>query len=254
MVYIKHILNYLVTGISWNGLELFIDNITGDAIRKKFNKWVRLNIFKKAYEEFLTMYQKCNGVKLHELFMDVTVFKNFNCKADITGFCRKLPNKRSTKANLICDENKIGIAIRLQKSNEHDSKYIEETLNHIPNIVSDTFSYNKPCIMTADKGYVIDKQRRNNMRKTQHVSMNTPLKKNMKKRNKTIKNKELLKKRIKVEHLNCRILRTFKGISTMKYNNLIRLESLFKLAFTMQIFEYMYENNLSKISQQHLIC
>ena len=43
--YIKHILNYLFTGNSWNDIELFVNNITGDAIRKKFNKWIYIGIF-----------------------------------------------------------------------------------------------------------------------------------------------------------------------------------------------------------------
>ena len=30
--YIKHILNYLFTGISWSNIELFIDDLSGDAI------------------------------------------------------------------------------------------------------------------------------------------------------------------------------------------------------------------------------
>jgi len=61
----------------------------------------------------------------------------------------------------------------------------------------------------------------------------------MKVKNKTAKNKKALKKRIRVEHLNCRIFNTYKGLSEMRYSkNMNRLYNLCKLATTVQIFEY----------------
>ena len=79
------------------------------------------------------------------------------------------------------------------------------------------------------------------IRKNKHMTINTDIRSNMKRRNKTKKNKQLLKKRIKVEHLNARLLTSFKGLSTMKYSNLDRLKALFYLAFSIQIFEYFEE-------------
>ena len=242
--YIKHILNYLFTGISWSNIELFIDDLSGDAIRKKFNKWASLGVFTEAYNDFIQLYSKCKGVKLNELFMDATILKNTCCSKKITGFCKKLPKKRSSKATFICDENKIGLAVTIHSSSPHDSQHIEEVINNIPNAVSDTFTYNRPCIITADKGYIINKNRKNDIRRNQHASLNYHGRSNMKKVHKTTRNKELLKKRIKVEHLNSRILRSFKALSTMKYENEQRRNVLFKLAFTIQMFEYMFEKNI----------
>ena len=88
----------------------------------------------------------------------------------------------------------------------------------------------------------------------------------MKTKNKTDKNKQLLTKRIKVEHFNSRLFNTFKTFATMKYFLFERLNALcktvtnkrfvgltlyFRLDFrakisgklvsTMQIFEYLNE-------------
>ena len=242
--YIKYILLYLTTGISWSDMDLYLEGITADAIRKKFNKWIDLGIIDKAYNALLIRYSKCKNVQIDELFIDATIIKNGNCKEHITGYCRKLPNKRSTKATFICNEDKIGFAAVFHPSAAHDSpQYIEEAIEKIPKSISDQFNYNKPCILTGDKGYIINKQRSQTIRKEQHVSINTAQKKNMKKKNKTERNKKLLKKRIKVEHLNSRIFGTFKGLAKMKHDNLKRLQSITLLAFSMQAIEYMYEHD-----------
>lgn len=160
---------------------------------KKFNKWVDIGVFDTAYSEFLQLYKDSDCSKLNEQFIDATILKNTCCSKNITGFCKKLPNKLSTKATFICDENKIGMAVVFHPSGIHDSKHIEEAIDNIPEIVSSTFTYNRPCILTADKGYIINKQRNRKIRRTQNVSVNYCPRRNMKV-NKTDKNKKLLKK------------------------------------------------------------
>jgi len=43
-VYLKYILQVLIDGISWT-LLITIHNINTDVFRKKYNKWVNLNVF-----------------------------------------------------------------------------------------------------------------------------------------------------------------------------------------------------------------
>lgn len=243
MFYIKHVLIYLFTDISWSRMDLFLNGITGDAIRKKFVKWVSLDIFTHLFSDYLNRYRKHNPDILKNLFMDATIIKN-KCvpkSAGLTGYCSKLPNKLSTKITLICDINKIGLACTFHESHAHDSKHIEEVISCLPKIITELYTYNKPGILTADKGYLINSDRHLQIRKNKHMTINTDIRSNMKRRNKTKKNKQLLKKRIKVEHLNARLLTSFKGLSTMKYSNLDRLKALFYLAFSIQIFEYFEE-------------
>lgn len=241
--YIKHILNYLFNGASWSDIGEYLEDITPDAIRKKMNKWISLGIFNYAFNDFLDEYKKKNADKLKNLFIDATIIKNISGKKDITGICKKLPNKKSTKVTLICDENKIGLSVSFAKSNEHDSKHIEKTIKNLPSKVTELYSYRKPGSLTADLGYLINNKRKHKIRTEHKMTLNTDVRKNMKKKYKSKKNIDLLKKRIKIEHLNSRIMRTFKGLSIMRNISLDRFESLYKLAFTMQIFEYFEEFN-----------
>ena len=97
--------------------------------------------------------------------------------------------------------------------------------------------------MTADKGYVIDKQRRNNMRKTQHVSMNTPLKKNMKKKLIPLTDKVLLRKRSIIETVND-LLKNSCHIEHSRHRSPIN----FLLNIVSALIGYTYRDKLPEIN------
>ena len=132
--YIKRILDYLINGVSWYKMQSSLEEygITVDAIRKKFNKWIEIGVFSKAFSDFVTVYGKRNSDKIKEMFMDAAVIKNVTARENITGFCKKMPNKRSSKATIICDRNKIGLSVVVTGSKEHDSKHIEKCIDKLP--------------------------------------------------------------------------------------------------------------------------
>jgi len=172
--YINHILSYLFKNTSWDDVALTLD-ITGDTLRKKYNKWVDLNIFQYAYDDFLLKYRKHNCKILDELIIDATIIKNRCATDEMTGFCKKLPNKRSVKLTAICDSNKITMSYiftyntlfcnGITESSAHDSQHIDEAIDNLPDILTNSYTYNKPCIITGDKGYIINKQKKQLLRK-----------------------------------------------------------------------------------------
>ena len=64
----------------------------------------------------------------------------------------------------------------ITESAAHDSKHIEKAIDNLPDILTNSYTYNKPCIITGDKGYIINKQRKQLLRKERHVTINTPIK------------------------------------------------------------------------------
>src|SRR5271169_6305594 len=68
-VYVKYILFKLISGCSWEDFDALPDMpYTGDALRKKFNKWTDANIFDDQFNELINVILKNETIK--ELFMD----------------------------------------------------------------------------------------------------------------------------------------------------------------------------------------
>ena len=204
-----------------------------------------LVFFEHAYNDFLNTYRQKNAKTLKNLFIDATIIKNKSIPIKLTGFCKKIPNKHSIKLSAICDSvNKINHSYLFTESNAHDSKHIEEAVKLLPSTITNSATYQKPIIITGDLGYITNRTQKLYLRKKYHVTINTDVRRNMKKKNKTVKNKQLLTKRVKVEHFNSRLFNTFKTFSTMKYFLFERLEALYKLVSIIQMFEFLYEHNL----------
>jgi transposase len=52
---LKIIFDMLYTGISWRLMEKLL-KIRIDAVRKRFNKWISLEVFNKAYNSLFKLY------------------------------------------------------------------------------------------------------------------------------------------------------------------------------------------------------
>ena len=94
--YIKHILNILTSGLSWNKLSSII-SINTDLIRKKYIKWCKLGLFTKANKIILSQYKKKYNHNC--LYIDSTNIANFTGKLDF-GYNIKIKNKRSIKISI----------------------------------------------------------------------------------------------------------------------------------------------------------
>ncbi len=138
---IKTIFMIAKMGLSWSKISE-INTINTDAIRKRYYKWAKLNVFHTAYNVLLKIYK--NKYDLSNLFIDSTVIRNANGSLKY-GFNNKIKNK-SIKISAIVDENRIPYILKVTPSNPHDSKIMEE-------IIEGT-QFNKPINLIGDKGYI----------------------------------------------------------------------------------------------------
>src|SRR5579863_265226 len=80
LFYINKIMYVLITGISWNNLDMTMHKITANAIYKKFKKWSKANIFSNAYKKLYHKYKRCLDPNFfRSLFIDSSVIPNLNC-------------------------------------------------------------------------------------------------------------------------------------------------------------------------------
>jgi hypothetical protein len=214
---LKIIFDMLFTGISWKTMEK-LKKIKIDAIRKRFNKWVLLNIFDKAYNILFQIYKKKYNIK--NLYIDSTVISNTSGSLKF-GYNIKIKNKKSIKITAIVDDNKIPHLLKVTSSNPHDAKIMEDILNE-NNI--------KNINLIGDKGYIKSDIYVDKINKEFNINLITPNRINSV--NKNLLNneyKKYLKKRYIVENFFCLLKKTYKRINIINdklihnYNNFLYL-------------------------------
>lgn len=167
--YIDHIFYVLKEGIGWE----YITNssVKGDTIRKKFIQWSNDEIFKDAWIIMLQIYSYMK-LDFNDLFIDASHIKNILGVEDVG------PNhydryRLGTKLSIICDDIGVPLSIQINKSNVHDTQFIEKNIDTIPIDISST------KYLIGDKGY-IGKPIRNKIYKKYMVKMITPPRRNQK--------------------------------------------------------------------------
>ena len=202
--YLKHICNMLTTGLSWVKLGEII-NINLDLVRKKYNKWVSLGVFEKAYKIMLNQYKRKH--KSNNFFIDSTNIHNFSGKLDF-GYNNKIKNKKSIKISVIIDQNGAPHYINIYKGSIHDAKIMETQIN-------DNLKNNKkPINLIGDKCYIKGDDYRNKIYNENKIKLITPKKRNMKHNKQDINSIDelLLKDRYKVEHFFGKLKKCFKRL------------------------------------------
>ena len=229
--YIKFILSVLVDGLPWINLYHTVGNKTifvGDMVRKCFYSWSSNKIFSNAYNELRSRYKKKVGIKTYKkLYIDSTVIPNGNGTKG--HYAYKLPNKKSYKVTILCDDNKIIHANKFNNSSTHDSKLILETVNST-NVLKNTQ-------IMGDCGYIAHKTVVAKLKKKK-IELISCLRKNMKKKLSN-EHKKLLKKRYLVEHTFSHLKRGYKRLSVIMDRNFKNLYSWFTIVNTIRIFSFL---------------
>ena len=230
LFYINKIMYVLITGISWNNLDMTMHNITANAIYKKFNKWCRENVFLNAYKKLYHKYKKqLDPNFFRSLFIDSIVIPNLNCCN--TGYNIKIPNKKSIKLSIIVDANKIPVAEHVGPSNSVDSKLIIKPVNRLRRSI-------RSIKLVGDLGYLANMDVKNRLKKKK-IIMVTGFRKNMKNRRNSKINKKLLLKRYVVEHAFSNIKRRFKRLSIAIDRDSNTYYQWFNIIKTTLMYEHM---------------
>jgi transposase len=126
---ILNVIEYvMITGASWRSLNLPIFNgkIKWQSIYYHFNKFCKLDIFKKVYLELLDTYFKSNkSGKLKYLSVDTSFVKNEYASDTNFGYCKK---KRTSKLSMIVDSNGISLSALLDKGSTSDQAMLFSNL------------------------------------------------------------------------------------------------------------------------------
>ena len=203
------LLNDMVT---WKSLKYTYDYHNNNkfhwkSIYNEYNRWAKDNIFEDAYIHFMNNnYFKLSNVRKNRklnLFIDVTKINN-KYGSEYIGINNEYKKKNVTALTVICDDNKLPLAVSYMAINKnktkagnntirHDIKGVQPTLNNIPINLKKYIKIN----LIGDKGYITQKKYKVFNRK---VKMTCPKRKNQKTKN-TKTEKIMLKDRHKIENL-----------------------------------------------------
>lgn len=217
------------------------------SIYNEFNKWAKDGVFETAFNNFVKKHffklNKARYSKHLKLFIDVTKITNLRGKEHIV-INNEYMKKRVTPLSVICDENKLPVAMIVipinktlpsgVKTAKHDVSCIQETLDSIKFEIPD---YVKISV-TGDKGYVTSKKF---VIKQRAVTITSPKRRNQKVKT-SIKEKKLLKDRYKIENVFA-IIKTSPRVFVRSEANLKNYISFVYIAFLERYFRFIETNN-----------
>jgi len=233
----------------WKSLQLINKNTNKyhyKTIYNEFNKWSNDNVFTDAFKMFVyDNYFKLSKLRKHKkltLFIDVVKMNNLYGH-EYVYINNEYKKKNVTPITIISDHNGLPLAYRhldyskkfnKRKSHVHEINNVQKTLNEIklkcPNYID--------ISLTGDKAY-ISNVTYNAL--SQKIKLIAPKRKNQKTKN-TIKEKNLLKKRYKIEHLNAKI-KNNNRINLRKERKFQNYSSFLCLSFLQLYFDHINKTN-----------
>jgi len=231
---LNEIIYVLKTGVSWRQLR---SSINYNTLFWHFNRFVKNNIFKSAYDNlynyYLTKIKSINGIIIDSSFVQNKLGKNFPRN-------KYFKNKKCIKISLLTDLNKIPFSILLKNGNLHDATIFEF---HKKDIQKYKKKFINNIYFLADKGYISKKIK--NYCTENKINYLVPNKKNAK--NKVIFNdaeKLLYRKRTQIERLFGNI-KQFRRIQCVFESNLKSYLNFLYLALFILLYNNL-KNNIYK--------
>lgn len=232
----------LFNGITWRLASMLIKRSYQyeKTLNRTFNLWSKDNIFLHLRDDILCKYKSL--YEINNLKIDSTDIINGNCNKQYLSKSLKL-KKQAIKATIIIDSNNIPLTYSLTKPTIHDSN---EGYNLI--MKTNLNESNKNIYLAGDKGYILGKDKVANIKKTKKIIIVTPKRNYRTKVYKTknyIRNikcirhskqmKEILEKRIYIEHFNSLFHRSFKRLDKIYDKSLSTFSSFIDLCITIII-------------------
>ena len=139
----------LRSGMPWRTLEYCMHhNATWYTVFYRFNQWNKKNVFQKAYERILAIYNKRRALKnpIHMMFADTSFIKNI-FGTDCLGPSPVDRSRNATKISTICDDLGVVHSLSFHPANKNDCRTLRHTLNKRHR------TYWSGKSLCADKGY-----------------------------------------------------------------------------------------------------
>ena len=217
---IKCIINILKDGISFRSIGKY-KKIKWQTIYKFYYKLIQNNVIKIIFDNIVDNYKK-KILKNNIFITDTTLIPN-KLGINHIGYNPQYPKHKTSKISIISDINGIPLNICCYDGSTNDSKILYNQLDDFKNSNSDLLNNNN--ILLGDAGYDSNKIREklNNIKFGKLLAARN--KRNIKNKYKleliklSPEEKKLLKKRIKIEHINAQ-LKQYKRIS-IRYDKYI---------------------------------
>ena len=217
---IKCIIDILKDGISFRSIGKY-KKIKWQTIYKFYYKLIQNNVIKIIFDNIVDNYKK-KILKNNIFITDTTLIPN-KLGINHIGYNPQYPKHKTSKISIISDINGIPLNICCSDGCTNDSKILYNQLDDFKNSNSDLLNNNN--ILLGDAGYDSNKIREklNNIKFGKLLAARN--KRNIKNKYKleliklSPEEKKLLKKRIKIEHINAQ-LKQYKRIS-IRYDKYI---------------------------------
>lgn len=229
-------------GLSWKLVaKMILGNESYKAtLNRRYNQLIKDDIIGESFKETVNKY--LNENEIGKLIIDSMDTINGNCSKEYTGRSHKL-HKQAVRTSIICTENRIPLTYHTDPAVNHDSK--------LGFNLASKFHINdgKVHYLIGDKGYQMNQENRQILLKDNKLRLVVPKRKYRprKKKNKT-KNKrkkkkvrhskqmkEALKLRIRVEHTNSILHRSFKRLNTVYDRSMNTFNGFIELAIICMI-------------------
>ena len=227
----------LKKGASWKTASSIImkDTSYEKTLNRRFNQLIKNNIISNAYNEIQNNYIKNNTID--EVYIDSTDIQNSNCTKNNTYKSFKL-HKQAMRLSIIADKNRIPLTYSIQPAYNNDSHLGFELAKTLK------LNDNKEHYLVGDKGYYMNKMKKDYLLKNNKLKLLVPKKKYKKNKKKNTKRiqihhseymKQILKNRIVIEHTNSIIHRSFKKVHQIYEKTKNCYDAFIKLAIVCMI-------------------
>ena len=248
--YAVAMIDIVKSGTSWKNYSGFVN---GETLRKKHAEWVKLGVYDDLYESSLDNFVKSTPrtEELKYQSIDSTFIHDVNgcLNSNYSGIhkCRKGESDIGINITSIVTTSGIPISVTLTGANKYDSTVLPEAMDNII-IECDTKRYQnhnryKQYIL-ADKGYDSKNNHDISIKKgyTPLIAQNIRNTKDPKKiRIMNRKEKEIYKKRIKIENYHSWI-KKFKKISSLYERNIDNYRGLLLVGISIIISRRIISN------------
>lgn len=199
-LFIGCILYVALNNYSWNS---FIGPIPGKQVHKRFKEYCKKDLFNTLLKSSIKEYLCTDSMeKVKLMSIDSTTIFNKSCN-EIENRNPYYKNKKCAKITAIVDSNGTPIGLTINDGIKHDSGLFNEVFDNTINNKDINKNFNKMTTILADKGYD-SKAIRRKIKTSKIKAIIAYNKRNCKDKTKikslTENEKNIYKKRIKVEH------------------------------------------------------
>lgn len=227
---IRYVVFILKTGLPWHHLP--VRGVSYHTVFKRFQSWVNGGVIDSVWKHLIQLYSQkqlaINAGWFRELFIDATMIKNVGGR-DGLGRNPTDRGRLATKMSVVVDNAMTPLSCEFSPANVHDTVPAVQTIDGIGCKLRNDNRYRN--VIVGDKGYVSVKL--SEAIRARNMRLLTPRKKNSTNRQRLKRSdKDLLRKRHKVENTFCR-LDKFKKIHFRYEKSLKAFRGLTMLAFTL---------------------